>query len=149
MKPKVIGKFEFIILDINSLEIQTRYKTGLICNILPFNKNNNYNNNEKYTYFALIIFENNVFYLKIYKIFDCIKEIKKINLFEYSSEFKELFDLNDILSIYNDELNKENDNGEEYYIKYIELFKYKSQYKRNMKKKYFLIYFMIVRVMEI
>ena len=97
----------------------------------------------------LIIFENDVFYLKNYKIFVCIKEIKKINLFEYSSEFKELFDLNDILSIYNDELNKENDNGEEYYIKYIELFKYKSQYKRNMKKKYFLIYFMIVRVMEI
>ncbi len=85
----------------------------------------------------LIIFENDVFYLKIYKLFDCIKEIKKINLFEYSSEFKELFDLNDILSIYNDELNKENDNGEEYYIKYIEVFKYKSQYKTEYEKKIF------------
>ena len=80
----------------------------------------------------LIIFENDVFYLKNYKIFDCIKEIKKINLFEYSSEFKELFDLNDILSIYNDELNKENDNGEEYYIKYIEIFRYKIEYEKKI-----------------
>ena len=52
----IIGKFEFIILDINSLQIQTRYQTGLIYNILPFNKNNNYNNNEKYTYLAFNYF---------------------------------------------------------------------------------------------
>ena len=52
----IIGKFEFIILDINSLQIQTRYQTGLICNILPFNKNNNCNNNEKYTYLAFNYF---------------------------------------------------------------------------------------------
>ena len=63
----IIGKFEYIIFDPILLEIQTIISTGLICGVFPFNKENN-DYDEKYHYFALITFENENFYLKIYSI---------------------------------------------------------------------------------
>ena len=110
----IIGKYGFIILDINSLQIQTKIRTGLICFVLPFNEKIIGNNNEKYKYLALIIFENNIFYLKIYEIFKCIREIKKINLFERSFEFIQMFNLSNISNIYNNEMKIENDDLEIY-----------------------------------
>lgn len=103
----IIGKFEFYIYDVNFLEIQTIYNPGLICSVLPFNKDKN--DTEKYKYFALIVLENEIFYLIIYYISDIIMESEKINLAEYCLEFQKLFNDNDISIIYEEIKNKENE----------------------------------------
>ena len=95
----IIGKFEYIIFDPILLEIQTIISTGLICGVFPFNKENN-DYDEKYHYFALITFENDNFYLKIYSIFDYIKETEKINLNQLSPDFEKLIFDNNIRNVY-------------------------------------------------
>ena len=84
----IIGKYEFVIFNVNYLEIQTIYKVGLILCVQPFNIiyiDDDYN----YKYFAIIFLEKGNFYLKIYHILpDSIEESDKFNLAKYSKEFK-------------------------------------------------------------
>lgn len=100
----IIGKSEFYIYDINFLEIQTIYSPGLICGVLPFNKGKN-ENEEIYEYFALIIRENENFYLVIYYIQNFIMESEKFNLSEYCPQFEQLFISNDISKVYDEIVN--------------------------------------------
>lgn len=87
----VIGEYEFIILNLElGIEIETIFEVGLVFSTLPFNFNN-IDNLNYYNYFAIIIYDNNNFYLKIFRIISgIIEETDKINLSEYSSDFKEV-----------------------------------------------------------
>ena len=87
----VIGECEFIILNLKfGIEIETIFKVGLIFSTLPFNFNN-IDDLDYYNYFAIIIYDNNNFYLKIFRIISgIIEETDKINLSEYSSNFEEI-----------------------------------------------------------
>ena len=95
---EIIGKYEFIIFDINYLEINTIYEVGLICAVLPFNDDVITKNNDNYyNYMSIILYENENFYLKIYSYLnDNIREIEKLNLVEYPTEFEVLIDDNRI-----------------------------------------------------
>ena len=114
----IIGKFEFIIFDPFLLEIQTIITTGLICYALPFNKENN-DCEEIYNFLALIIWEENDFFLIIYNLFDNIKEIEKIKLNKYYPGYKNIIAHKKFCKIYREE-EKRNQNEEkyEYYLKY-------------------------------
>ena len=114
----IIGKFEFIIFDPFLLEIQTIISTGLICCALPFNKENN-NYKEIYTFLALIIWEENDFFLIIYNLLDNIKETEKINMNKYYPGYKNIIAHKKFCKIYREE-EKRNQNEEkyEYYLKY-------------------------------
>ena len=99
----IIGKNEFIIFDVNHLEINTIFEVGLICSVLPFNDGIITNNDDNcYNYMAVILYEKQNFYLKIFSHLNDnnIKEIDKINLVEYSSEFEALIDDNSIFDYF-------------------------------------------------
>lgn len=105
----IIGNKEFIVFNLISFEVQTIFNTGLICCALPFN--NIPTEKDYYDYLALIIFEEDQFYLQIFRLLsnDTIDEINKINLNEYSSEFEALIDDNEFLNIFkeDDKMNKD------------------------------------------
>ena len=129
----IIGKFEFIIFDPILLEVQTMVDTGLICGVLPFNKENN-DYDETYHYFSLIIWENENFYLKIYSIFDYIKETEKINLNQFCPEFEKLIIENNISKFYKSEESIKEEKEEDYYRKYIEFEDYMKENEKNNKE---------------
>ena len=89
-----------MVFNINIFEIQTIYKTGLICCSIPFNKEKITNDNY-YKYFIIIIFENNTFYCKIYHILkEYIEETEKIILKQNYHIFLRLVKAKDILNYY-------------------------------------------------
>ena len=88
----IIGKSRFIVFDLNAFEEQIFFEVGIICYVLPFN--NNDIDKSYYDYFALIFKEEKEeeYYLKIYCLLsnDIIEETNKINLKDYSTDFKSL-----------------------------------------------------------
>jgi hypothetical protein len=88
----IIGKKKFIVFNLDAFEEQTFFELGIICYVLPFN--NNDIDKSYYDYFALIFKEEKEeeYYLKIYCLLsnDIIEETNKINLKDYSTDFKSL-----------------------------------------------------------
>ena len=85
----IIGKTGFVIFDLNTFEEQTYFDVGLIYCVLPFNSNID---KDYYDYFALIFYENEQFFLKIFSLVsgDFIGETQKINLTKYFPELETL-----------------------------------------------------------
>ena len=84
---------------------------GLICGVLPFNDGRIKNIDDNfYNYIAVIIYENQNFYLKIFShLNNGIKEIDKKNLVEYSNMLEALIDDNSILDYLNKNINNKKD----------------------------------------
>ena len=101
----IVARKNLIIFNLEFFEIETIYEVGQICCVLPFNNINNDKN--LYNYFALIIYEEKNFYLKIIRLINTFEETNKINLNEYSSEFEAIIDDNNILNFYNNNYNRE------------------------------------------
>ena len=90
---------KIIIIDINYFEIKTIFEIEKICYILPFYKNTN-NNDDYFNNIAIIIKENETYFLKIYD-FSCVnfRESEKININyllgeENKSNINTFFDMN-------------------------------------------------------
>ena len=87
-----------VIIDINYFEIKTIFEIEEICYILPFNKNSN-NNDDYFNNIAIIIKENETYFLKICDFSIGFKESKKININDIIDEENQLniytfFDMN-------------------------------------------------------
>ena len=82
----IIGKTGFVIFDLNTFEEQTYFDVGLIYCVLPFNNIDK----DYYDYFALIFYDNEQFFLKIFSLVsgDFIGETQRINLAKYFPELE-------------------------------------------------------------